>query len=697
MTLLAIDSGRKLNVAEAVTRAYALWNDGHRLAAEILCGRVVEACPGLPPAEHLQGMIACAHGDLVRAYKHVGRACLWAEAPAHYFSNLAEICRQLDMIEEGERAARHSLHLCPTLADGWNSLGLIFQRSKRWMESVQCLKSALEHNPNSAATIANQGNTFRLMGSLSKAQRCYEQSIALVPHDPRTFVNLANLRLTIQQLDEAANLVQRALRLNPAFKDGYVCAGSIEINRGNGLAVLKVASHLLEMQPDHFAGLCLMALGLRMMELLPNALGAAERAVATAPNAPLGYKTLGKVLTALDRTADAEVCFQRAGRLPEADPLETQLINATLMLETGRGDEALGILDGMLQSNQSLASIWFMRADVKRFTAGDPDIDRMESLLDTMQERPHVMGRLQLHFALGKAYLDIDDDDRAFHHFHTGNRLKRGLINFDAAALEERMQSLAEIFTPSLMERFRGTGDPSSLPIFVVGMPRSGTTMMEQVLSSHPQIHGAGELLAMGAVIEPAGLFPDWLLQATPADIARMGASYLTRLRAVSDGKPFAVDKLPGNFVYGGLIHLFLPNARIIHCRRDPVDSCLSCYTKLFASQLNFTYDLRELGVFYKSYSQLMKHWEAILPSDRFLQVDYEAMIGDLEKETRRIFDFLGIAWDERCLSFHENKRPVRTASSQQVRRPLYTSSAGRWKKYARHLGPLLEALKISV
>ena len=179
------------------------------------------------------------------------------------------------------------------------------------------------------------------------------------------------------------------------------------------------------------------------------------------------------------------------------------------------------------------------------------------------------------------------------------------------------------------------------------------------------------------------------------ADLARLGASYLGAIRPLSGGRAHVVDKMPANFLHAGLIHLMLPNARIVHCRRDPVDTCLSCYTKLFSAEQAFAYDLAELGQFHKAYQVLMDHWRAVLPRDRFIEVDYEAVVADLEDEARRLTDFLGLPWDDACLDFHKTVRPVRTASVNQVRLPIYRSSAGRWKAHAAHLGPLLVALGI--
>ena len=246
------------------------------------------------------------------------------------------------------------------------------------------------------------------------------------------------------------------------------------------------------------------------------------------------------------------------------------------------------------------------------------------------------------------------------------------------------------------MARASQDADPSELPVFVIGMPRSGTTLVEQILASHSQVHGAGELSTLRLLVEGGGAYPDACASASGDDLARLGQAYMARVAPLAQGKQRLVDKMPANFLYAGLIPLVLPGARIIHCRRDPVDTCLSCYTKLFSGEQRFTYDQTELGEFYRGYAKLMAHWRLVLPPERFIEVDYEAVVDDLEGEAKRLVSFLGLPWEDACLRFHDSRRVVRTASVNQVRQPIYTTSKGRWQKYADHLGPLLAALGMS-
>jgi hypothetical protein len=311
-----------------------------------------------------------------------------------------------------------------------------------------------------------------------------------------------------------------------------------------------------------------------------------------------------------------------------------------------------------------------------------------------------VDGRLYAHFALGKAYADIGDCERAFRQIADGNALKRKQYGYNEVAALGALARIQAAYSDTLMRRNGGYGDPSSLPIFVVGMPRSGTTLVEQILASHRAIHGAGEIKDFEmAVVEMAGVAgylsraPEIVSLMPREQLGALGASYLGRIRALAPRASRIVNKLNDNFRFAGLIALALPNARIIHVRRDPVDTCFSCYQTLFAENLPYACDLAELGRYYRAYDALMNLWRAILPAGVMIEIRYEDLVADLEDQSRRLVEHCGLDWDPHCLDFHRNARSVRSASFAQVRQPLYKSSVGRWRAYEAFLGPLLAAL----
>ncbi len=265
------------------------------------------------------------------------------------------------------------------------------------------------------------------------------------------------------------------------------------------------------------------------------------------------------------------------------------------------------------------------------------------------------------------------------------------------------MQRIRTIFNAELLSAKAGGGEPAPAPVFVVGMPRSGTTLIEQIIASHPKAAGAGELFDLDNIVQSlTGLnsgalsFPEVVATMSGEQLRQVGARYVAAIRALAPAAERIADKMPWNFHFAGLIHLALPNARIIHARRDPVDTCLSCFSILFEGNSNqYTYDLVELGRFYRAYDSLMAYWRDVLPPGLMLEVQYEEVVGDLEKQARQIISHCGLDWDDACLDFHKTRRPVRTSSVAQVRKPIYRSSVGRWRPYREQLRPLLEELGI--
>jgi hypothetical protein len=336
-----------------------------------------------------------------------------------------------------------------------------------------------------------------------------------------------------------------------------------------------------------------------------------------------------------------------------------------------------------------------------RFRDGDGHLTEMERLLgeaDTL-----ALGeRTDLYFALGKAYDDLGRHAEAAQQWLQGNALKRREISYDAAAVDEVFERIRNVFAQDWLEIRQGAGHPSAIPVFIIGMPRSGTTLVEQILASHPQVFGGGETKYFADAIGEieAGrdvVYPDVASTLTGFDFSDLGNRYLTdSLRFAGPDALHVTDKMPSNFLFAGLIHLSLPNATIIHTVRDPVDTCLSCFSKLFTGELNYTYDLAELGRYYRQYQLLMTHWKRVLPAGRIFDVCYEELVEDVEGQARRIVAHCGLQWDTRCLSFQENDRPVRTASATQVRQPVYKSAVGRWRPYGAFLAPLLRELGVA-
>ncbi|HZZ60958.1 MAG TPA: sulfotransferase [Roseiarcus sp.] len=679
-----------IDVTKTIERARAAWAKGQADEAEMACRQVLAVWPGQTDATYLLGLMAFTYGNLDLAISHVREACRAPRAPAVYFSDFAEMCRQKGLLAEGEEAARRAVALAPGFAPAWNNLGIVLQEELKLDESRLCLERALALEPNNPETLNNLANTLKRLGMAAEADKRWRAALDLKPDYAEVYSNLANLLLDQGEYGRAESMAGRAIELNPRLADAYVNLAGVETARHRHAGALQALDALLALAPTHARALAARALALKDLDRLDEAFDAAKRAAFAAPESPEPHNALGQVFQAMGEFEPALEAYDRAAALPGPAQMDAIANRGSLFMEVGRKAEAAKAMEEAARAFPNSPGILFGQTELKRFKPGDPLIGKMQALI--AREGISLSDRATLHFGLGKVFLDIGDSKQAFRHYDEGNRLKRSTYAYDPDANERWMASVAQVFSPELLSK-ADAGARSDLPIFVVGMPRSGTTLVEQILGSHPLVHPAGELKRLQTLLDG---FPQSATSLSAAEFEAMGGAYLAFVKPMAAGRRHVVDKMPSNFLYAGFIRLILPDARVIHCRRDPVDTCLSCYTKLFAGDQPFAYDQTELGRFHRAYQALMEHWRATLPASHFLEVDYEAVVDDLEREARRMLDFLGLPWDEACLRFHETERPVRTASVNQVRQPIYRTSAGRWRKHAAELQPLIEALNLS-
>jgi tetratricopeptide (TPR) repeat protein len=408
------------------------------------------------------------------------------------------------------------------------------------------------------------------------------------------------------------------------------------------------------------------------------------------------WHNLGKACVALNRPEDAITAYKQAVTI---DPSKSMVHNdmGAAYLVLGRLREAYAAFAAAVARDPRNAGIHLSLARLAPFRAGDPRLAALEKLAEFAPSLPDN-DRIALNFALGKAHSDLGNSERSFRHLLHANALKRKQIAYDEAATLDGFARMRSVFTPRLM-REKGGGHPSPVPVFIVGMPRSGTTLLEQILASHSRVFGAGEIDDFAAAVtEVCGGsedFPESISTLSVSKLRRLGRRYVERVGAKAPDAMRITDKMLSNVAYVGLIHLALPDARIIHARRDTLDTCLSSFSIWFGDgDLPFTYDLAELGRYYRAYTELMRHWQAVLPEGIMLDVWYEDVVDDLEGQARRLLAHCGLEWEDRCLDFHLTERFVHTASVSQVRRPIYRDAVGRSRAYGYLLGPLLDALE---
>ena len=684
----------ELDIPAALNRAYAHWNAGQAPQAEQLCQYVLAVWPHQADALHLLGIMAHAYGNLDEAIKLLRMACQMPCVPAIYFSNLAEMCRQKGLLAEAEQAAQQAVSMDGNLLAAWSNLGIILQESGKFEASMTCLERVVALQPESAQAHNNLANTYRRLDHFIQAKTHYEHAIGLQPDYAEAHSNMAFLLSRMGQFDAAVLAGRQAVELNPQLVDAYLNLADTEMSRMRHGEALRWLDALQVFAPRHPAGLTARALVLKTFERLDDALVCAREAVQIAPENAKVHHILGQILQALGQHEQALAAFDLSLSLPGAVSEEVLISRALLLQERGDVEAAAGAFDKALEAFPRSGRIMAARAHSKTYQADDGDIAVMEAQLRQAQQLP-LAEQLTLHFALVKAYLDTADSAQAFFHMDRGNRIKRSTYSHDPQAIVERMKAIAAAFPETLQTRYAGSGTVSTLPVFIVGMPRSGTRLIAQILAAHPQVHGAGELRVLHHALESAGIYPDTVGQWSMAELARIGRGYLDHVEPLAKGKARLIDNMPTNFLYAGMLPLILPGARIIHCRRDPVDTCLSCYSKLFPGDLVFAHDQAELGHFYRAYESLMAHWRSILPVASFIDVDYEDLVDDPVAQAKRLIDFIDLPWNEACLALHRTRRVARTASMSELGQPIYTTPKGRWRAHAAHLGPLLAALDI--
>jgi tetratricopeptide (TPR) repeat protein len=467
-------------------------------------------------------------------------------------------------------------------------------------------------------------------------------------------------------LSAARDSFTEARALSPSWADAHFQLAFVNVDLGARDLAEQGARAALDLDPRHAGAAHLLGALFCEQNRLAEALPWLQSAVALSPQTARFQRDLGAIQLFYGDVTAARASLQTAIRL---DP-HAQTVVYTLAWMTRMGDGSAG-------SEELFGTLL--------------------ELAKTLDDLP-IAEQIEVWFALGKAHEDRGETDQAFAAFAKANALKRSTFNYDADGAARRLRRTAEIFNQPLIERLGGKGAPGDRPIFIVGMPRSGTTLVEQIISAHPLVHGAGELPVLSNLLENArgaggSPYPDWVPTMSPGDCKVIGQAYLDRLPAGLPGQVRTTDKWLGNFEHIGLIHLCLPGATIIHCRRDPRDSCFSAFSIRFNTGQEFAYTMEELGRFWRDYDGLMSHWRAVLPPGRMLEVPYEALVGDLDSWARRIVAHCRLDWDEACLRYYESKRPVRSASLVQVREPIYSTSIGRWKPFERHLAPLFDAM----
>ncbi|CCQ72957.1 tetratricopeptide repeat-containing sulfotransferase family protein [Magnetospira sp. QH-2] len=559
------------------------------------------------------------------------------------------------------------------MAGDLHESALAHLKEGRFPEAQAVYHEILSHDPNDPDANHFFGVLAFRAGELDRAEQAISKAVAGRPTWSKALSNLGSVLVARDRHAEALVVLEKAVAGDPNNLDAWYNLGLCRQSVGRTPAAVEAYGEVLRRDPDHGDALTNLAVLHLDLGAAESAVKASRRAVRANPTSLDAQVNLGLALYQTGETAESvRVCKAILALGVQRADVYNNLGNAlTAEGETAQAVEAYRqavVLDP--DSGRAMRHM----AMIKKFQArDDPDLRAMEFLIAKGRaEGDQVM---QVRFGLAKAYEDLGDYQRAFDHLEAANRLKRATFDWHLKDEAVRFQALIDGYESATVAR----GCPDASPIFIIGMPRSGTTLVEQILASHSRVTAGGEMLHFPSLADEKGL--------SPKDL---GVAYGTA--AKPSGADLFTDKLPANFMQVGRIVRALPNAKLVHCRRDPMDVCLSCYRRLFTGFQGFAYDLRELGGYYRLYDDMMAQWARLIPG-RILTIQYEDLVDDLPAQARRLVKGCGLDWESACLDFHRTERTVRTASADQVRQPIYRDALGRWQKYGDRLAPLRDAL----
>ena len=553
-------------------------------------------------------------------------------------------------------------------------------------------QKAINLNLSQALELAR---SYYVQGKHGNAQTLCRKIIALRPDHAGALNMLAMIAYGQRNFPHALEFVDRSISADPNWDQSHSIKGLILKQQGELNLAYKSHIRALELNPENSEIHNNLAAVLQEMDCMDQAQTYCKQAIALSPGSPGPYFNYGNGLMIADRFEEAVPYFEQAIALDKTF-LKARHCISQAFLALGKTKDALKHIEETLAIFPEDVNSIYSLSGLKKFKKGDPEFIALDHVLE--KDDLSLPEKIRAHFCLGKMHADTKEYGKSFHHYQAGNRLR---INTGKGYDPEKYSSYISVLIKECSYRFfkqlECCGLDTRTPVFIIGMPRSGTTLVEQIISSHPKVYGAGELPFLGDCLESfCGRNPlqkdfvHTLKTIDKASIQKAANQYLDSLPDTSPGIRRVTDKMPANLNYLWLGALMFPRATVIHCKRDPMDTMLSCFTQNFTNGQEFSNDLDWLAGYYKDYLLLMDHWYRVLPIN-ILTVEYESLVKDIEGVSKKIFDHCGLAWDSQCLDFYKQARVVKTASVLQVRRPVYTSSIGRWKAYETWLAPIRE------
>jgi len=689
----------KMSEAKAIGLAGALYGRGRFRQAEKVCRQILQHRPTHSDAHNILGVSLAAQGKSTEGLECIKRAIKLAPEIGSYHANLGEILRTEGKNTEALATLLEAIRIDPSNAQAFNNLGIAHFEAKNYEEAVLAYHNALKIKPEFPEAYNNLGNSLRMIGDVEGAFQAYDSALGYREVYPEAYNNLGTLLREEKKQDQAVHALKKAIQQDPHYIDAHVNLASLYFVENKDLDALRQMAEVLRFAPENAKSLALTA---RVQLKRGNNQAAEQACKLVLKKDPLNVEALvilGQLEHELDRFEDAIQLFEKALEIDPSNAGARSFYGVALK-SVGRLDDAKVEILKALRQDDMLYSAYANLNDLVNFSEEKEVFDRIETIMKSTEDQD-ADRMLPMHYAYAKALDDVGKHEKALEHYILGGTIKAKQLNYVEEETFAFFERIKNAFSAEAFSNRPYDGNSTDKLIFIVGMPRSGSTLVEQIISSHRDVHGAGEVKYLtGAVNAIRDRFPN--LSPYPGLISEMNASqfdiisnaYLEKISYGAGNAKKFTDKLLTNYFFIGLIHILFPNAKIVHTRRDPVDTCLSAFTKLFKDDMPHSYDLGNLGRYYKQYEALMDHWEKVLPKGVLKSVLYEDVVKDTELAAREVIDFVGLSWDAACLEFYKSNRPVKTASVAQVRKPIYNTSVARWKNYGTGLKPLIDALE---
>ncbi len=593
-------------------------------------------------------------------------------------------------LAEAEQRIRTALAAAPDVARLHDDLGTVLSRQGRHIEAIPAFERALSLDSRLPHTRKRLADALATSGRGEDADRLYAKYFAQDPDRQAIAEGAEHLRAG--RKTEAVAVFEAVLRRNPDHIDALrMLALTLAGDPARVEDAEALLSRVTSLAPDYTAAWINLG-GLYIdQKKWTKGIESFRTATRLSPSNGAAWSGLANALAQATYPEESALAYRRAVELNPDDPY-SQMGMAHVLKAVGRQDESITAYRAAIALRPDFGEAYWSLANLKTFRFLPEEVAAMQQQVDREELAPSTS--VHFCFALGKANEDLRDYDAAWHWYHTGNQRNRPLVSHDPLVMEDRHTAIISTFTAEFLRSREGQGYEAADPIFIVGLHRSGSTLIEQILASHSQVEGTAELPILGQIAASVGryrpdhaAFPEATRELRPKDWRAYGRQYLEDTRRYRHtSRPRYTDKMPNNFPLIGFLHLILPNARIINACRHPLDALLGNYKQLYGAGPDYSYDMEELADYYRQYHRLMQHWEQVLPG-KVLTVHYEDTVLDLESQVRRILEHCGLPFEESCLHFYRNERVVKTASSEQVRQPIYTGSLGTWRRYEQHLG----------